>query len=184
MAVALAFHSPPSAVPNGGYAPYVFSIVIVWYILDYLYVYFCMSENIETTMFHVLPNGVQMSLRVSDNFYRRGEHGGFAYVCLPWVSRNQWHAFSLFENPDNPEILQVFMLSTGDWTNKVHECLKRDTHRPVYIQGPFPSPYSYAGSYDNQILVASGIGITPALSIIHAHKVRGRAKVVSHVSFY
>lgn len=110
-----------------------------------------------------------MTMAVSSRFQNHGAHGGFAYVCLPWVERTQWHAFSLFEHPTEPELRQV-MLKAGDWTEQVHDALQRDTCRPVWIQGPFVSPYNNARFYDNQILVASGIGITPALSVIRAHK--------------
>ena len=135
-----------------------------------MYVYLFMTEKIETTTFDVLPNGVLMTMPVSKKFQQRGEKGGFAYVCLPWINRNEWHAFSLFENPADPSQRQVYMQVEGDWTSAVRRALQRKTARPVWIQGPFHSPYQEAGSYDNQILVATGIGITPALSVIQAHK--------------
>lgn len=126
-----------------------------------------MTELIETTKYHTLPSGVQM---VSKRFQEWGNSGGYAYVCFPWVDRHQWHAFSLFENPKAPQERQIFMQRTGDWTSRVHDLLQRDSVRPVFIMGPFPSPYKNAIKYDNQILVAGGIGITPALSVIRAHQ--------------
>jgi NAD(P)H-flavin reductase len=47
-----------------------------------------------------------------------------------------------------------------------------------WIKGPFPSPYSQVSSYDNQILVASGIGITPALAAINAFKASRRINLI------
>jgi hypothetical protein len=44
--------------------------------------------------------------------------------------------------------------------------------RPVWVQGPFPSPYSKAIDFDNLILVASGIGITPAMAVLEHHRER------------
>ena len=167
--IAMCFHAPKSALPNGGFCAYIFPTLLVWYGLDALFCALFMTELIETTRYHTLPSGVQMTMAVSKRFQSMN-HGGYAYVCFPWVDRHQWHAFSLFENPKNPEERQVFMERTGDWTNKVHELLQRDTVRPVWIQGPFPSPYKNAIRYDSQILVAAGIGITPALSVIRAHK--------------
>ena len=155
---------------NGGFNAYIFPILLIWWLVDWLFCVIFMTEKIETTGFEVLPNGVQISMGVSDRFVRWGAHGGYAYVCLPWVDRTQWHAFSLFEDPIEENERQMFMQCGGDWTRQVHKILQRDTVRPCWIQGPFPSPYNQAEQYDNQVLVASGIGITPALSVIRAHK--------------
>eukprot|EP00980_Cylindrotheca_fusiformis_P017382 scaffold5395_cov126-Cylindrotheca_fusiformis.AAC.2 len=176
--VALCFHTPTSAIPNGGFTLWVFGILLVWYFLDFLFCSFFMTEKIDTTKFSVLPGGVRMTMEVSKRFQKMGAHGGVCYICLPWVSKNQWHAFSLFENPSNPAERQIFIQKTGDWTSKVHRILQRDTVRPAWIHGPFPSPYDNAIEYDNQILVASGIGITPALSVIRAHKDSRRINLI------
>ena len=84
----------------------------------------------------------------------------------------------MFENPTDPTERQIFVQKGGDWTTQVHDTLQRDTVRPVWVQGPFPSPYDSADAYDNQILVASGIGITPALSVIRAHKDHRRINLI------
>lgn len=57
-------------------------------------------------------------------------------------------------------------------------CKYRNTVRPVWVSGPFVSPYNNALNFDNTICVASGIGITPALSIIRAHKESRRINLV------
>ena len=177
-ALALCFHTPASAIPNGGFTAYVFGAILLWYFLDASYCYFFMTEKIETTNFRVLPSGVRMDMNVSERFHGLGDKGGFCYVCLPWVDKNQWHAFSLFENPSNPAERQIFMLKAGDWTSQVHRMLQRNTVRPVWVQGPFPTPYDSASLYDNTVLVASGIGITPALSVIRAHKSSRRINLI------
>ena len=177
-ALALCFHTPASAVPNGGFTAYVFGTLLVWYFVDAAICYLFMTEKLDTTNFHVLPTGVRMTMNVSKRFQKMGAHGGYVHVCLPWVDPNQWHAFSLFENPENPAERQIFMMKLGDWTDKVHHMLQRDTVRPAWITGPFPSPYHSAADYDNQILVASGIGITPALSVIRAHRETRRINLI------
>ena len=138
-----------------------------------------------------------MTMDVSTNFQSRGL-GGYGYICIPWVNKNQWHAFSLFENPINPTQRQIFVQSTttrqrkksdggnndsssssSSWTGQVLNVLQgRNTVRPVYIQGPYPSPYEQSTKYDNMILVASGIGITPALSAIRAFKSSRRVNLI------
>jgi predicted ferric reductase len=168
--IAMCFHAPKTALPNGGFCGYIFPILMAWYGIDTLFCALFMTELIETTTYHTLSSGVQISMAVSKRFQGWRENGGYAYICFPWVDRHQWHAFSLFESPNNPEERQMYMQRAGDWTNRVHELLQRDSVRPVWVQGPFPSPYKNSIKYDNQILVAAGIGITPALSVIRAHQ--------------
>eukprot|EP00873_Tetraselmis_striata_P033036 jgi/Tetstr1/453300/TSEL_040292.t1 len=180
MAVALCYHVPTSAFPNGGYLPYVMGSCVCLYVLDSLNVLICMTEKVPTTTFHVLSSGVQITMDVSIDFQRRSAtmQGGYANVCLPWVDRTQWHAFSLYEVPTEPSKRQMFMLKTGDWTTAVHTALQRNTVRPAWIQGPFSSPFNSAIMYDNQILVATGIGITPALSVISNQKASRRVNLI------
>ena len=177
-ALALCFHTPTSAIPNGGFTAWVFGILLAWYFADNIYCFIWMTEKIETTNFKVLPSGVRMDMKVSSLFQHHGANGGYCYVCLPWVDPKQWHAFSLFENPADPTERQIFMQKNGDWTTDVHKMLQRNTVRPVWVSGPFPSPYNRAENYDNQILEASGIGITPALSMIRAYKDSRRINLI------
>lgn len=176
--VAMAFHAPVSGFPNGGFCAIVFPTLILWWILDYSYVLFYMTERIGTSVFHVLPTGVQLTMKVSDRFRNVATDGGYCYINLPWISTSQWHAYSLFENPASPEERQVFMQKTGDWTTDVLQALQRDTHRPIWICGPFSSPYDNAAESDNQILVAGGIGITPAISVMRKHQETRRSNLI------
>jgi len=179
-AITMCFHVPPSAIPNGGFLPYVLGGSIVAYALDTFYVSLFMTERVETTSFHVLSTGVRISMPVSERFRRNatGRRGGFAYINLPWIDDKQWHPFSLFEDPHDANVRQMFLMKSGDWTDAVHSSLSRDTTRPVWIKGPFPSPFRHAALYDNQILVASGIGITPALGAINAFKSSRRVNLI------
>ena len=87
-AIALMIHAPASALPNGGFAPIVFGTLILWYFLDMMYCMVFMSERIDTTVFDVLPSGVQMTLAVSER-YNTSFTGGYCYICLPWVDKTQ-----------------------------------------------------------------------------------------------
>lgn len=82
-------------------------------------------------------------------------------MCLPWMSAWQWHAFSLIKHPTLEDHSSVCIAVTGDWTRALHNELKIPSSRPGWLYGPFPSPFSTATSYDNVVVVASGVGITP-----------------------
>lgn len=170
MAIALCFHSTTASFPNGGFSAWIFSILIVWYVVDCFVVYLFMTEKIQTTVFCVSATGVQLTMSVSERFQRKRQSGGYCYVNFPWIDKYQWHAFSLHENPTKPEERQIYIHVLGDWTKRVHDALQRDTVRPVWVQGPFSSPYDRADEFDNHILVAGGTGITPALSVMRAHQ--------------
>lgn len=176
--IAMSFHAPFSTIPNGGFAPIIFPTLILWWALDSFYVYFYMTERIATSTFHVLPTGVQLTMKVSERFQKVNADGGYCYINLPWISKHQWHAFSLFENPQDISERQVFMMKLGNWTADVLQALQRDTRRPVWICGPFSSPYDEAIDLDNQILVAGGIGITPALSVMRKHQESRRPSLI------
>lgn len=57
------------------------------------------------------------------------------------------------------------MKCVGNWTEKVHQLTVKPTHRPAWIYGPFPSPIMEADNYENILAIASGIGVTPAVSL-------------------
>merc|ERR1712151_55979 len=179
-ALALCCHVPPSALPGGGFIGPAMGFTIIYYFLDASYVSLFMTEKIQTPIFQVLKSGFQITMTVSSSFKKRLDQGGFVYVCLPWVdsNRNEWHAFSLFEFPYDDNKRQIFIQNLGDWTNKVHEALQRDTARPMWVQGPFKSAFHNAENYDNQILVATGIGITPILSAVSAYNKTRRVNIV------
>ena len=111
----------------GGFIAPVMGFTLCYYFLDAAYIALFMTEKIQTPVFQVLKSGFQITMTVSPGFKRRlDQEGGFVYVCFPWIN-NEWHAFSVFEFPHDDNKRQIFIQNLGDWTNKVHEALKRDT---------------------------------------------------------
>jgi ferric-chelate reductase len=160
LALVLALHVPFAAFPNGGFCAFIFPVLMISYGLDAMYVKFCMSERITTPSYKVLKSGVELSMPVSDRFQKSLKNGGYGYVMLPWISKHQWHAYSLYENPLDETVRHMFLAKAGDWTSEVHKRVEEvdATARPLWITGPFPSPYNNAHNYDSMILVAAGIG--------------------------
>merc|ERR1711908_21742 len=62
---------------------------------------------------------------------------------------------------------QVFISPSGDWTELVSREVKdKNQLRSCWVRGPYASPYTIASNFNHLVLVASGIGITPALGVM------------------
>ena len=129
------------------------------YMFDWLYGYMTKVHHLPTLQFTRLGSAVEIVFENPPAFVNHGS--GYVYICLPWVSRFQWHAFSLISHPTLPNHSCVCLATVGDWTKKVHAALSKPRALPGWVYGPFPSPFSTADGYDNLITVASGIG-TPS----------------------
>ncbi len=84
------------------------------------------QKKAKTTLFYELSSRVCILMLVSDDFVshaRRGLRAGYAYMTIPWVDDKQWHPFSLFEDPSDPRIQQMFLIKVGDRTGNVHKAL-------------------------------------------------------------
>merc|ERR1712224_91460 len=89
---------------------------------------------------------------------------------VPWICKNEWHAFSVFPHPTLADHSCVVIAQVGEWTRALRTEVERETRRPTWIQGPFLSPFSTSVEYDNLLLVATGIGITPCIGLINKMK--------------
>ena len=59
------------------------------------------------------------------------------------------------------------IMSSGDFTEKLLQTTIAYKERPVlWINGPHPSPFMHSVRFSKLILIASGAGITPAISVI------------------
>ena len=94
-------------------------------------------------------------------------HGGnYVYLCLPWLGKAEWHAFSLYAHPTLENHSSVCVAKLGDWTGALHRAVPMPTAKPGWVYGPHPSPFSGATQAESMVCVASGIGITPTLGIV------------------
>ena len=117
-------------------------------------------------------------------------------IDTPWQQRLDYFVVHAFENEkkrvakrmigDAREILrsrhlttQVFMVPAGDWTKNVYkEVSDRKQLRSCWIKGPYVSPYSLSSNFSSLVLLATGIGITPALGVIGQYKGESRFKTL------
>ena len=54
--IAMCFHAPKSALPNGGFCGYIFPTLVAWYGIDTLICALFMTEIIETTTYQTLSS--------------------------------------------------------------------------------------------------------------------------------
>ncbi|GAA0141327.1 oxidase [Lithospermum erythrorhizon] len=99
-------------------------------------------------------------------------------VKIPSISKLQWHSFSLTSSSsvDNDN-MSIMIKPEGWWTNSLYGMLQsaetadaEGNQReciPISIEGPYgPASLDFLTRYENLLLVAGGIGITPFLSIL------------------
>eukprot|EP01050_Picozoa_sp_SAG11_P008038 SAG11_NODE_690_length_7706_cov_7.429078_2_plen_963_part_00 len=158
--VALCFHTLRLTIFMG--------VVILIYFSDKIYQTCALTFKIQNSHFRRLPTSVQLTYKNPANW--RCDNTGYINIAVPWVSKHEWHPFSVYPHSTRDGYSCVCINVAGDWTKKLHESISRPTTRPVWVQGPFASPFHSAMEYDKLLMVASGIGITPALSCVQSHE--------------
>merc|ERR1712061_248357 len=109
--------------------------------------------------------GVRLTFKTPDNMWDMS--GSYVNINVPFISKYEWHPFSLYTHASKPGFSCVCMAVGGDWTTALHEQTAFDTRRPIWVQGPFVSPFTATcAKADNLILVATGIGITPCIGVL------------------
>ncbi|KAL3499920.1 hypothetical protein ACH5RR_039013 [Cinchona calisaya] len=107
---------------------------------------------------------------------------GWVFVQIRDISLLQWHPFSVSSSPfDGKNHLAILIKVVGEWTGKLKDHilstseeepeLKQQLLHPqpkisVFVEGPYGHISSYHRMYENLILVAGGIGISPFLAIL------------------
>jgi len=157
--VSICFHAPKA------YIAYLIGIPLVIYFADCLFGFFMSVHHVRTLeMTRLGASDVEISWENPRGFNHNGS--GKVYVCLPWISLWEWHAFSIMSHATSPGSSTVCMAVVGDWTVEVFKALRKPSVRHAWLYGPFPSVFSKVTAYDNIIAIASGIGITPAISAV------------------
>ncbi|KAK4587892.1 hypothetical protein RGQ29_019053 [Quercus rubra] len=101
----------------------------------------------------------------------------FIFLQVRELSWLQWHPFSVSSSPlDGKYHLSVLIKVIGEWTEKLRGNIlnssEEDLHpRPqtkitASVEGPYGHELPYHLMYENLILVAGGVGISPFLAIL------------------
>jgi len=102
------------------------------------------------------------------------QNSAYVYLMLPWLSKYQFHAFTVFPSV-RPNHSSICIDKAGEWTQKLMNAVTIPTHKPAFVVGPFLSPFSSpAMDSENLLAIASGIGVTPAISLIRQYSSTSR----------
>ncbi|XP_037493291.1 ferric reduction oxidase 7, chloroplastic [Jatropha curcas] len=96
----------------------------------------------------------------------------FVFLKVNEISWLQWHPFSVSSSPRNGEShFSLLIKVCGGWTMKI----------TASIEGPYGHAISYHLMYENLVLVAGGIGISPFLAILSdiLHHIKQKKACVS-----
>ncbi|KAJ4850863.1 hypothetical protein Tsubulata_007098 [Turnera subulata] len=97
------------------------------------------------------------------------------YMKIPNISKFQWHSFSITSSSNvDDKSISLIVKCEGDWTSSLYNMIQAELDSdagymsciPITIEGPYgPASLDFL-RYENLILIAGGIGITPFLSIL------------------
>ncbi|XP_062095674.1 ferric reduction oxidase 6-like [Humulus lupulus] len=152
---------------------------------------FCQSRKIvEIISTKCLPCGT-VELVISKPANLRYNALSFVFLQLRELSWLQWHPFSVSSSPlDGKHHMAVLIKVLGEWTAKLRGNilnasaseavpeeelpLKPNTKLTASVEGPYGHECPYHLMYENLVLVAGGIGISPFLAILSdiLHRVR------------
>lgn len=157
---------------------YLIGIPALVYLVDYLVGMFVRNLLIDNVYFERYgEKGV--ALHFSNPKGYDCSKTSYVYVMCPWISKWQWHAFSVFPEPSRKDHTMLCIGVNGDWTQEMHDRVTAPCLRSVYVLGPFRSEFSdKAGNTTNALAIASGIGITPTLSLVLNYAGQKRVNII------
>ena len=123
-AVALVFHAPSRIY-------YLIGIPALLLLIDYLFGYFVRNFLIENAYCERYgENGVALHFQNPDSWDEELKTS-YVYVMCPWISKYQWHAFTIFPEPRKKNHTMLCIANGGDWTKAMHEKIKVPCIRPI-----------------------------------------------------
>ena len=91
--------------------------------------------------------------------------GQYILLKCDEISIFQWHPFTISSSPTE-KYMEISIRCLGDWTFNLRKSILNHANLKFKIDGPFGSPIDTIEDYESAILIASGIGITPFISVI------------------
>jgi hypothetical protein len=152
---------------------WMIGIPLFLYLTDKVIEIFSKTHLIESAHFERLSDNIcTITFENPPGFGK--QNSAYVYLMLPWISRYQFHAFTVFPG-NTPNTSCICINKCGDWTEALMKEISTPTHKPAFVMGPNLSPFSSpAMDSENVVAVASGIGVTPAMSLIKQYSSTSR----------
>ncbi|CAN0426842.1 unnamed protein product [Pylaiella littoralis] len=138
-------------------------VLLVVYIVDRLYFTTRMSFHIERPVFRPVGRGTFVRFDLPPGYQFRV--GAYIQVNCPAINATEWHPFSIFPVPGPRPRAGFHVEAVGDWTQELFRLSLEDPCMPLWITAAQPSVLEKSIFYDNVLLVCTGAGITPAVSL-------------------
>jgi hypothetical protein len=140
--------------------------LLVAYLLDWAYAILFKTHRVDDPRLFPIGNGALVEFRLPPGFECRS--GQYIFVCAPYISKYEWHAFSAIPitHVDGSLGCSFYAQACGDWTDALLAAAHRNVRRPLWINGAYPSPFDTSVKFDYLFLVCTGIGITPGISVV------------------
>jgi len=130
----------------------------------------------------------------------RYHSGQYVFLQCPYIADFEWHPFTISSSPDE-DFLSCHIRNAGDWTGALIDLLNPEKKlgvvqtnmisapngKPIFlIDGPFGAASQDVWQYDNVMLWAAGIGVTPFASILKSIRYQMSQKTANmkKVQFY
>jgi NAD(P)H-flavin reductase len=145
---------------------YVMLGIFAFFCVDYLLSLVFLTFRIDSAEFESVGQGVAIKFSLPSQIDSKKAVGQYVYMNIPWIAKNEWHAFSLMFD-EKEKMAGVYIYTSGDFTKKLLQKTIALKKRPtMWINGPHPSPFMHSAKFSKLVLIASGAGITPAISVI------------------
>jgi len=142
-----------------------------WYLIESMLRTRRRSAPSKVVAVRLLPSGVvRLDFeRLPDFEYLPGD---YVFLCIPAISRHEWHPLTLTSAPEEPRWLSVHIRGVGTWSRAVYDQVSdelaagRDAF--VRVDGPYGSPSRHLFDAPHAVAIAAGIGVTPFASILQS----------------
>ncbi|CAM9595413.1 unnamed protein product [Choristocarpus tenellus] len=150
-------------------------VILVVFAGDFAYFYLYGTHLIENPTYQAVGGGTCITVKLPNRYSFKA--GSYAYVMCPSISSREWHAFSIIPAAGDVEENSTtagqdnvthgnatfYVAAVGDWTKEVLSRTLQNTRMPLWISNALPSSMEHALDFDNVLLIATGVGITPCI---------------------